>query len=131
MDKAFAVRKAVFVVEQNVPQEMEWDGEDERATHFLAELDGEPVGTARYRTTDKGIKLERFAVLKEHRNKKVGETLVKAVLADLDTTQYIYLNAQDTAINFYQRLGFTGEGDKFMEAGIVHLKMIFSINNEQ
>ena len=129
MDKAFAVRKAVFVVEQQVPQDMEWDGEDERATHFLAELDGETVGTARYRTTDKGIKLERFAVLKEHRNKKVGEALVKAVLADLDTTHYIYLNAQEAAINFYQRLGFIGEGDKFMEAGIVHLKMVFSNNN--
>lgn len=68
LDKAFAIRKKVFVEEQNCPPELEWENEDV-SIHFLAELNGVPCGACRWRKTDAGYKLERFAVLKEFRGK--------------------------------------------------------------
>jgi len=82
------------------------------------------VGASRWRKTDKGYKLERFAVLKEFRGMGVGQELVKTVLADLpDDAQYIYLNAQIGAIGLYARFGFIKVGEQFEEAAIQHFKM--------
>ena len=72
LESVFNIREAVFVKEQEVPQEEEYDDFEESSTHFLAMVGNEPAGTARWRTTDKGIKLERFAVLKSFRGKGVG-----------------------------------------------------------
>src|SRR5213595_1956600 len=82
LEKVFAIRREVFVGEQNCPPELEWEFEDE-STHFLATIDGEPAGASRWRKTDKGYKLERFAVLKDFRGYGVGQALVQAVLDDL------------------------------------------------
>src|SRR5882757_9592865 len=82
LEKVFAIRREVFVGEQNCPPELEWEHEEE-STHFLATVDGVPAGASRWRKTDKGYKLERFAVLKDFRGHGVGQALVKAVLADL------------------------------------------------
>lgn len=124
LEKAFAVRKKVFVEEQNCPPELEWENEEE-SVHFLAELNGEPCGACRWRKTDKGYKLERFAVLKEFRGKRIGQALVAAALADLpDDANYIYLNAQIHALPLYARFGFIAEGEQFDEAGIPHMKMV-------
>ena len=124
LEKAFAVRKKVFVEEQNCPPELEWENEEE-SVHFLAELNGEPCGACRWRKTDKGYKLERFAVLKEFRGKRIGQALVAAALADLpDGANYIYLNAQIHALPLYARFGFIAEGEQFDEAGIPHMKMV-------
>lgn len=126
LDKVFAIRRQVFVVEQNCPPELEWEFEDE-SIHFLATVDDIPAGAARWRKTDKGYKLERFAVLPEFRGLGVGQELVKAALADLpaDAT-YIYLHAQIQAIGLYQKLGFETTGPEFEEAGIRHYKMVLS-----
>ncbi len=122
----FAIRRQVFVVEQNCPPELEWEFEDE-STHFLATVDDIPAGTARWRKTDKGYKLERFAVLPEFRGLGVGQELVKAVLADLPTdSNYVYLHAQIQAIGLYQKLGFETTGPEFEEAGIRHYKMVLN-----
>jgi len=87
-------------------------------------VNGVPAGAARWRKTDKGYKLERFAVLKEFRGMGVGKELVRAVLADLPKdAPYIYLNAQITAISLYARFGFIKVGEQFEEAGIQHFKM--------
>jgi predicted GNAT family N-acyltransferase len=124
LEKAFAVRKTVFVDEQNCPPELEWEHEEE-SVHFLALLNGEPCGACRWRKTDKGYKLERFAVLKEHRGKRIGQALVAAALSDLPgDAGYIYLNAQLDAMRMYSRFGFIAEGEQFEEAGIQHLKMV-------
>ncbi|WP_276090669.1 GNAT family N-acetyltransferase [Pedobacter sp. JY14-1] len=124
LEKAFAVRKAVFVEEQHCPPELEWEHEDE-AVHFLATINGEPCGAARWRKTDKGYKLERFAVLKPHRGKRIGQALLAAVLSDLPANaDYIYLHAQLDAVRLYSRFGFMPEGDHFDEAGIRHVKMV-------
>jgi predicted GNAT family N-acyltransferase len=117
------VRRKVFVEEQHCPAHLEYANEEE-STHFLALVDGKPTGAARWRKTDKGYKLERFAVLKEHRGKQVGTALVKAVLDDLPSKNArVYLNSQLSALAFYERLGFEAVGDQFEEAGIMHQQM--------
>lgn len=124
LETVFAIRRTVFVDEQNCPPELEWEYEDE-STHFLALYNDQPAGAARWRKTEKGYKLERFAVLKEFRGKKVGDALVKAVIADLPKTEeLIYLNGQVQTVPFYERLGFETSGAEFLEAGIRHYKMV-------
>jgi predicted GNAT family N-acyltransferase len=123
MSQVFALRRAVFVDEQGVPAELEYIG-DESAQHFLATGDGHPCGTARWRRTAGGFKLERFAVLPEFRKMGVGAALLNAVMADLpDDPVPVYLNAQLSAVGFYERYGFRRVGDVFEEAGLEHQKM--------
>lgn len=125
----FAIRRKVFVEEQNCPPELEWEFEDE-SVHFLANYKGKPAGAARWRRTDKGFKLERFAVLKEFRGKGVGQALVKAVLNDLPAgAGPVYLHAQLPAVGLYKKFGFTEQGPQFEEAGIWHCKMQLAISN--
>ena len=124
IEKAFEIRETVFVKEQNVPKDIEYDGLDKKANHFLLFTDNKAVGTARYRKTKKGIKLERFAILKKHRNKGLASQLLKFMLDDIDIgKEKIYLYSQINAVNFYKKHNFTIIGDKFMEAGIVHYEM--------
>ena len=124
LEKVFAIRREVFVVEQNCPPELEWEFEDE-SHHFLAIVEGEPAGASRWRKTDKGYKLERFAVVKKFRGRGVGQELVKAVLTDLPADAwYIYLHAQIQAVSLYEKFGFIIKGPEFEEAGIRHYKMV-------
>ena len=124
LEKVFAIRREVFVGEQNCPPELEWEHEDE-SNHFLATVDGVPAGASRWRKTDKGYKLERFAVLKKFRGNGVGQELVKTVLADLPAdADYVYLHAQVDAVTLYERFNFVKIGPEFEEAGIRHYKMI-------
>ena len=114
LDQVFAIRRKVFVDEQNCPPELEWEFEDE-STHFLGLVNDIPAGAARWRMTDKGYKLERFAVLKEFRNSGLGKALVSAVLKDLpDDANYVYLNAQLAAMGLYEKFGFAPAGERFM-----------------
>ncbi|WP_316802821.1 GNAT family N-acetyltransferase [Pedobacter nototheniae] len=124
LEKVFAIRKKVFVEEQNCPPELEWEYEDE-SIHFLATHNGQPCGACRWRKTDAGYKLERFAVLKEFRGMGVGRALIAEALSDLpDNAHYIYLNSQLDAMSLYAKFGFVAEGDQFEEAGIQHFKMV-------
>ncbi|MCC9167845.1 GNAT family N-acetyltransferase [Pontibacter harenae] len=125
---AFGIREQVFVVEQNVPRYAEYDEHEPVAKHYLATYEGVPCGAARWRTTEKGVKLERFAVLKEYRNKNVGAKVLEAVLEDVQQDypqKKIYLHAQLPAVNFYKRHGFEPEGDMFVECDIKHYKMVY------
>ena len=120
----FEIRRGVFVDEQDCPPELEWEFEEE-STHFLARLDELPVGAARWRKTEKGYKLERFAVAMAYRGKGVGQALVAAVLSDLpEEATYVYLHAQVNAMGLYSKFGFLAEGLQFEEAGIQHFKMV-------
>jgi predicted GNAT family N-acyltransferase len=130
LDAAFTIREKVFVQGQGVPADDEYDQHDRQATtrHYLALVDGQPAGAARWRPTDNGVKLERFAVLDEFRNQGVGQALVQAVLADVhaeapDAAQ-VYLHAQLRAIPLYERTGFQKVGDMFEECDIQHYKMV-------
>lgn len=120
------IRRIVFVEEQHCPPDLEYENEDV-STHYIAYSDGQPVGTARWRITDKGYKLERFAVLYEFRTKQVGTALLKAVIDGLpDREHEVYLHAQVYVKDFYKKLGFESVGDHFWEAGIEHVKMKLS-----
>ncbi len=124
LEQVFAIRRKVFVEEQNCPPELEWEFEDE-SVHFLATFNEVPAGASRWRKTPKGYKLERFAVLNEYRNSGLGQLLVRSVLDDLPSEAgYIYLHAQIAAMGLYEKFGFQKEGEQFEEAGIQHFKMV-------
>jgi predicted GNAT family N-acyltransferase/DNA-binding MarR family transcriptional regulator len=120
---ALAIRHEVFVKEQHVPPEFEGRN-NEVSIHFLATVNDLPAGTARYRKTENGIKLERFAVLKHYRGMKVGDALVKNMLNDLPAGIPVYLHAQLEIAGLYLSNGFLQEGDVFKEANIDHIKMV-------
>lgn len=128
LDEAFKIRDLVFVVEQKVDASAERDAFELSSTHFLAWLENVPVGTARWRFTNTGVKMERFAVLAEARGKGVGQALVAAVLEDINSNPLAkgkikYLNSQLTAIPLYSKFGFEKIGEMFEECNIQHYKM--------
>ena len=125
---AFKIREIVFINEQECPVEEEFDGFDEESIHFVSYMQGQPVGTCRYRKTDKGIKLERFAVIKAKRGSGVGKRLVQTALGHIEKQKLpkgslLYLHAQIPAIPLYTRFGFVQLGDMFTESGIDHFEM--------
>ena len=129
LDHAFAIRRAVFVDEQNVSAAEEYDEFETASRHFLACVDTQPVGTARWRRTANGTKLERFAVRAVFRGSGVGKSLVQTVLNDVfeqveAPTGEIYLNAQLSAMPLYAGFGFVAVGPAFDECGIMHRKMV-------
>ena len=120
------VRNDVFVVEQGVNSCDEYDGYEISSKHYLIKKNNISCGVARWRKTQKGIKLERFAVLYNYRGFGVGKRLVREVLKDVLTfKKLIYLHSQKKSIKFYEKLSFKKEGDIFKEAGIDHCLMIF------
>ena len=126
---AFSIRETVFIKEQGVTTEEEFDVWDNLATHFLALRKEKPVATARCQLTEKGVKLERFSVLKEFRRCGIGSRLLDFMLNDqiLSGNNFFYLHSQLDAVNFYSRLGFVPQGDTFLEAGIEHILMTRNI----
>lgn len=128
LEEVFKIRELVFVIEQEVDPAEEYDEFEETSTHFLARLEGKPAGTARWRFTKNGVKMERFAVLKEARGKGVGQALVAAVLEDVKSRpesegKTKYLHAQLTAMPLYAKFGFQKVGEMFEECNIQHFKM--------
>ncbi len=125
------IRQSVFVEEQNVDPALEYDEHEYSATHYLLSSDGKPLGTARWRETDNGIKLERFATLFSHRNAGLGAILLEHILADiLPLGKKIYLHSQLKAIPFYERHGFVKFGEQFSEAGIEHFQMEYCLEDK-
>jgi predicted GNAT family N-acyltransferase len=126
-DKLAAVRRTVFVFEQNVPEELEWDQDDERAYHVLASTeDGTPIGTGRLVLQ---CRIGRMAVLQKWRRRGVGSAILRAllVLAEKEGCVVVRLHAQTHAIPFYERHGFRPYGQEFQEAGIPHRNMELKI----
>lgn len=118
-----AVREPVFVVEQQVPIEEEWDDLDPQCRHVIArDAANRPIGTGRL-TPER--KIGRMAVLAEWRGKGVGDALMEALMDEARALGWpeISLNSQTHAMPFYARHGFEAFGDEFMEAGIPHRKM--------
>jgi predicted GNAT family N-acyltransferase len=117
------IRRLVFIVEQNVPQEEEWDGQDDDSWHFLA-LDNAdaPIGTARLLPDGQ---IGRMSVLEEFRGTGVGRVLLEAAVDKARHLGFdqVFLHAQTHALNFYAKAGFVAEGDEFDEAGIPHQAM--------
>lgn len=117
------VREPVFVQEQQVPLEEEWDELDPLSRHVIArDLQGQPIGTARLTPKHK---IGRMAVLRDWRGHGVGAAMLQALLDLARSLGYkeISLNSQVDAIGFYQRFGFESCGEEFIEAGIRHRAM--------
>ena len=121
----FEIRRTVFVEEQNVPAAKEYDEFETSSHHLAALLNQKVVGTCRYRNTELGIKLERFAVLYDYRGHSVGDALINHCLVLLKNESYVYLNAQVQVVNFYSKYGFKKVGPQFEEAGILHFRMVW------
>ena len=126
-----AVRDEVFVGEQGVPVELEHDALDPLCAHALARLlDGTPIGTARL-TPDHHI--GRMAVRAPWRGRGVGDALLMALVEESRKRGWpqVRLNAQVSAIGFYDRHGFQPEGERFIEAGIEHQAMLRTLSGPQ
>ena len=122
-ERCFSVRKVVFVKEQNISEKIEFDDKIFDAIYLIATYENKSIGTARYRFTDQGVKLERFAVLKSFRNLGVGKKLVDYIINIIRDEKFIYLHAQESVVEFYLKLGFIKIGSPFFEAEIPHQKM--------
>ena len=122
--KLRAVRVAVFVVEQNIPEELEWDEHDPVSAHALAEdRDGVPIGCGRLLPDGH---IGRLAVLSDWRGQGVGAALLVRLVgvAQARGDSRVLLNAQTQALPFYARFGFVPTGPQFLEAGIPHQAMV-------
>lgn len=117
-----AIREEVFVREQFVPADMEWDEYDEQSHHVLAMTGDVPVGTGRLLPDGH---IGRMAVLKPWRGHGAGGALLTSLMnvARELGMRRVVLNAQIQAMPFYLRHGFQAEGEKFMDAGIPHRRM--------
>jgi predicted GNAT family N-acyltransferase len=125
LEKARSVRRKVFVVEQGFDPQLEFRC-DEVSHHYLLCDGRKVVGAARWREVDGNIKLERFAVLKNHRNRGYGKIILLQMLIDvLPLMKPVILHSQIKAVRFYEHNGFVKEGEKFVEAGAEHYKMKF------
>lgn len=121
-----AIRHTVFVEEQNVPEHEEIDGLDSECSHYLGWIEGQPVATARTRMVGNTLKVQRVAVLAAVRGRGVGADIMRHIMdeaVDAASVETVLLSAQEGAFAFYERLGFTAEGDVYLDAGIPHRDM--------
>ncbi|WP_439133882.1 GNAT family N-acetyltransferase [Pseudomaricurvus sp.] len=120
----YKVRYQVFVVEQNVPAEMELDDRDEHCCHALITLNREPVATGRIDLEDHG-RIGRVAVMQNSRQYGWGRKIMEALEEEARRAglKSVWLHAQESALGFYEKLGYQVHGDAFMEAGILHKPM--------
>ncbi len=125
-----AIREQVFVIEQQVPVDIEMDGLDATAMHWPATVDERPVATARMLIDGH---IGRVAVLEEYRQLGIGSQLLQSMQLFAQEQQYykIYLYAQLPAMDFYQRAGFVVDGPEFMEAAIPHRRMSIRLSEQR
>ena len=128
LEACLALRRTVFMVEQNVSEADEIDGLDPECLHLLA-VDGDtPVGTARILIADDLAKIGRVCVVKSHRGTGLGAALIRAALeAARGNASTAKLGAQTHALGFYEKLGFSAVGPVYDDAGIPHRDMVHSL----
>lgn len=120
---ASAIRQQVFVIEQNIPAELEWDERDATCLHAVAyDEAGQALGTGRLLPD---AHIGRMAVLAKARGLGVGAALLQALstAAQLRGDKKLRLHAQVSAADFYAKAGFVIEGGTYLEAGIAHVTM--------
>ena len=119
------IREKVFIQEQKVTPQLEWDGMDEKAIHFLVFNDKAAIGCARAIVIKDHMQLGRMAVLKEYRGQGIGSALLEKAMtiAKLNQLSAIYISAQCHAIDFYKKFGFEVTSDIYLDAEIPHRDM--------
>jgi len=131
-DLAYLIRRAVFILEQGVAEELELDELDPSALHALAYQDGQCVGTGRLVNLGNGqAQIGRMAVLRNFRDQGIGREILERLLltATAEGASSLILHAQLTAMPFYEKLGFVGQGSIYEEAGIPHRNMMLLLPN--
>ena len=122
-----ALRRRVFIEEQQVPEAEEVDGRDTEALHILAKKDAEAIGCARILLIGDTGKIGRVCVLSDYRGQGIGVALIKMalqVLRDQPGITTAKLGSQTHAIGFYEKLGFRAVGPEYLDAGIAHRDML-------
>lgn len=125
-----ALRRAVFIEEQQVPEAIEQDDRDDGALHLLARWNGAPVGSARLLLDGTTAKIGRVCVLRDHRGAGIGRALMLRaveVLRDRPDVRHARLGSQVHALRFYEAFGFVAIGHDYMEAGIPHREMVLDL----
>jgi len=119
------IRQCVFIKEQSVPEEMEWDKHDKTATHCLAWLEDKAIATGRLQADGQ---LGRMAVLKPYRHHGAGTLVLEFLIQQHQqrSDRPLVIHAQTHAINFYNKFGFIKQGQEYKEAGIPHYTMILN-----
>lgn len=116
------IRKQVFIIEQNIPEEEEWDDQDMISDHFVVYDQDQPIATARLLQNNS---VGRVAVLKAYRGQGIGRMIMLEIIrqAHQQDRKFLHLSSQVHAISFYEKLGFSIQGDAYDECGIPHIKM--------
>mgnify|MGYP002714792909 FL=1 len=116
------IRKQVFIIEQNIPEEEEWDDQDMISDHFVVYDQNQPIATARLLQNNS---VGRVAVLKAYRGQGIGRMIMLEIIrqAHQQDRKFLQLSSQVHAISFYEKLGFSIQGDAYDECGIPHIKM--------
>ena len=122
---AFALRREVFVIEQKVPEAEENDAEDLTATHMVAIMQGEVVGTLRLINKPEHVKIGRVAVRQSYRGQGIAKQLMRYAMehAKAEGRDKFFLTAQSDKLAMYEKMGFAAFGPEFMDAGIPHRAM--------
>jgi len=124
-----AIRHQVFIEEQQVPAELEWDGKDKECLHILAQdfSKDNPIGTGRLVSDGQ---IGRMAILKDYRRQGIGQQILQLLikLAAQGGHTSVYLHAQTSAIAFYEKAQFKTSGEVFMDAGIEHINMTLQLS---
>ncbi len=120
------IRRNVFIEEQKVPEDMEWDEFDHSSTHFLATCKNKAIACGRLKTDGQ---IGRMAVLAEYRNQGIGSKLLAFIIkhASQQQLKQVTLHAQTSAVLFYKKQGFTIYSEIFFEANIPHCGMLLKI----
>ncbi|MCL2499729.1 MAG: GNAT family N-acetyltransferase [Defluviitaleaceae bacterium] len=125
LEDVYALRSRVFIEEQNISPEDEYEGDDGACIHVVAYENDVPVATGRVKITRDDYVIGRVATLPEHRGKGLGTGIMQALIKAccIMGGERQILHAQLTAQAFYEKLGFTPYGEVFEEAGIPHICM--------
>ncbi|AWA47145.1 GNAT family N-acetyltransferase [Acinetobacter junii] len=116
------IRKQVFIIEQNIPEEEEWDDQDMISDHFVVYDQDQPIATARLLQNNS---VGRVAVLKSYRGQGIGRMIMLEIIRQVhqQDRKFLQLSSQVHAISFNEKLGFSIQGDAYDECGIPHIKM--------
>ncbi len=130
LDACLDIRREVFIVEQNVDENIEMDGLEDQGIHVLVTESGTPAGTARIMVEGSIGKIGRVAVLKRYRGLGLGQVLMKEcarILRNMPQVTKAKLGAQVHALSFYEKLGYRVDGDEYIEADIPHRPMTMEL----
>ncbi|GAA0721480.1 GNAT family N-acetyltransferase [Clostridium malenominatum] len=126
---AYEIRNQVFVIEQNVPKEIEKDSKDKISKHIVIYEENFPIATGRIVVENSSCSFGRISIIKKYRGKGIGLYLVENMIKEATKIgiKEIYIHAQKYAEEFYKKLNFKSFGEVFYEGGIEHINMVLKL----